>query len=408
VDEQQPVRWWLWATGLALAGIVIGGYLFSWEWTGLPKQDFWDWLKLLIIPAAIAAGTIWFNQQQRDRELKNADSQAEDEALRAYLDQMANLLVAEAQPLGKAKPNDRVAAVVQARTVTLLKMLTRGSRKGSVVQFLYESGLIATEDGPIVRLAGADLHGVQLHMVGIPDPPIKLVQEEKETFPTLARKLAIDLSGADLRRTFLYKAFMLRVDLHGANLSEANLSQATLSNVNLIDANLSDANLNEANLTRTDLSGAKLFGAQVGLTDLSAAKLNGSKLCGAKLYKAKLYSAELKKADFSVANKEFQRQQRSGLTLLSESDLREAILVEADLREVILKDTDLTDADLTGADLTKARVADDQLARCKSLEGASMPDGEVLKGVITPDGPTFEEWRKRKGRREDGENSSSS
>ena len=32
-----------------------------------------------------------------------------------------------------------------------------------------------------------------------------------------------------------------------------------------------------------------------------------------------------------------------------------------------------------------------------------MPDGQVLKGGATPDGPTFEEWLKRKGLGEFGE-----
>jgi hypothetical protein len=33
-----------------------------------------------------------------------------------------------------------------------------------------------------------------------------------------------------------------------------------------------------------------------------------------------------------------------------------------------------------------------------------MLDGQILQGDAGPDGPTFEEWLKSQGRKEDGEN----
>jgi len=65
-------------------------------------------------------------------------------------------------------------------------------------------------------------------------------------------------------------------------------------------------------------------------------------------------------------------------------------------------------ADLSGAYLTGTNLAPEQLAACKSLEGATMPDGQILKSDENPDGPTFEDWLKSKGHEEDGENSGSS
>jgi hypothetical protein len=44
------------------------------------------------------------------------------------------------------------------------------------------------------------------------------------------------------------------------------------------------------------------------------------------------------------------------------------------------------------------------LTAAKSLEDATMPDGQILQGDAAPDGPTFEEWLKSQGRKEDGEN----
>jgi hypothetical protein len=57
---------------LAFLGIVICGYLFGWKLTGLSKRALWDWLQLLIIPAVLAGGGLWFNHQQREQELQTA------------------------------------------------------------------------------------------------------------------------------------------------------------------------------------------------------------------------------------------------------------------------------------------------------------------------------------------------
>ena len=47
----------------------------------------------------------------------------------------------------------------------------------------------------------------------------------------------------------------------------------------------------------------------------------------------------------------------------------------------------------------------EQIREARSLEGATMPNGQILRSGDNPDGPTFEEWLKSKGREEDGENS---
>jgi uncharacterized protein YjbI with pentapeptide repeats len=56
---------------------------------------------------------------------------------------------------------------------------------------------------------------------------------------------------------------------------------------------------------------------------------------------------------------------------------------------------DLSNANLSGANLKGADVTEEQLDQAKSLEGATMPNGQK-----------YEEWLKDKeGRGEDGENS---
>jgi hypothetical protein len=83
---------------------------------------------------------------------------------------------------------------------------------------------------------------------------------------------------------------------------------------------------------------------------------------------------------------------------LAAADLRWAWLVQAHLRGA-----NLSDADLRMANLRRARGwTVRQLSAAKSFEGATMPDGQILRGLNTPNGPSFEEWLKdRSGRKEE-------
>jgi uncharacterized protein YjbI with pentapeptide repeats len=111
--------------------------------------------------------------------------------------------------------------------------------------------------------------------------------------------------------------------------------------------------------------------------------------------------------------KRFDKTQRERLSdeQLPTANLKQADLTGANLSFANLTGTNLTTTNLTGvklpyATLTDASITDEQLAQCRVLKGATMPDGKVLKSdVNNPDGPTFEEWLKSKSRGEDGENS---
>ena len=77
---------------------------------------------------------------------------------------------------------------------------------------------------------------------------------------------------------------------------------------------------------------------------------------------------------------------------------RGAGLNDADLSNANLSGADLSNANLSGANLKGANVTEEQLAKCKSLEGATMPNGQK-----------YEDWLKvNKGREDDGENRSPS
>jgi hypothetical protein len=103
------------------------------------------------------------------------------------------------------------------------------------------------------------------------------------------------------------------------------------------------------------------------------------------------------------------------------ANLMGANLSRANLSRANLSRTDLSWAYLEYAKLNGANVTDEQLAQCRSLKGAAMPDGQILKepesphtptfeqlirqeGHESPNAPTFEDWLESKGSGEDGEN----
>ena len=269
---------------VVVIALIIAGYWF--DWTGFngytqvttahtlsgpnagtvtrtevyqPGKALWDWLQLLIIPAVLAAGGYLFtyttsrNEQKatqlRDQTERDValDNQREA-ALQGYLDNMSELLLEK--KLRESGENDEVQTLARVRTLTVLPRLD-GRRKASVVQFLYESGLIH-KDKKIVDLKGADL--MEAYVVGA------------------------TLVGADLRGANLYRATLAFTNLRGANLSGDYMEGANLSFTNLRGANLSIALMERAWLKSADLSGTNMGGANLSGADLGGAKVTTEQL----------------------------------------------------------------------------------------------------------------------------------
>jgi uncharacterized protein YjbI with pentapeptide repeats len=338
---------------LALGGVVeliIYGYLERPGWIGVANKRFWDYLDLLIVPGALALGVYWLNRRQderdqqaeedrRSREVQVENERAQDAAVQAYLDQLTQLLLTQRdQDLLRMQVDDEVRQVIKARSEPLLRSVSV-ARRWSLIQFLSLMGLLRSDE-PLVR--------------------------------------DVDLKGVSLRRADLKKA-----NLEGANFEDADLQEANLEEASLLGgANLRRAALNRANLSRAQLGGAELQEANLEGANLQQANLAGAYNAGLQWY-SRLLTRELldEHPDMRVTN-------------LEGANLAGADLRQANLRFVNLQGADLQGADLQGADLLEARVTDAQLANTLSLQGATMPDGQVLKGNRHPDGPTFAEWVK--------------
>jgi len=278
-------RWFQWS-GLSLLGIgiltvLVGGYAFRWSWTGFNKT-LWDWMQLLIVPAALAVAGFLFAQAEHRREKAAEQQKAESEhqateqktqwerhfaeqqaaaerfsaqwrletemkqkeeyqreaLLQTYFDRMEVLLVEKG--LRHSELEAEVRHIARARTLTTLQRLDL-ERQREVFWFLYETRLLGDQNTERI----VDVSDAVWSYIDLDDA---------------------HLGEINLRDVDLSHASMTDADLAGANLEGAVLCQADLQRVNLRKATLRNADLTQANLMGADLAGADLEGPlQFGL-----------------------------------------------------------------------------------------------------------------------------------------------
>src|SRR5215210_849806 len=151
------------------------------------------------------------------------------------------------------------------------------------------------------------------------------------------------------------------LELKNAGLDGANLSELTLRN----------ACLNGADLRHADLHGADLEGSNLRDADLRGANLAGADLSGVDLKNANLLPHdETNPTAWNRHNLEKRN------TLNNRDSFSREGLVVTNLSGAIL-----VGADLSGAYLNQAKITKEQVKQVKSLEGATMPNGQ-----------TYEDW----------------
>ncbi|MDJ0901233.1 MAG: pentapeptide repeat-containing protein [Xenococcus sp. MO_188.B8] len=329
--------------------------LIDQNWLGFKGKTLWDVLALLIVPIVLAVGGFLLNRAETERqnviesaetERQNAkeEDRGRDKVLQSYFDKMTELLLKE--ELGKSNTKPEVQSIAQYKTLTALPYLD-SRRKGLLLEFLYESKLIAGgSEFPLEqRSVCRDLRaGISEH-----EKPI------------------VSLEDADLRGISLTNAILRSAALGGADLRDADLRGADLRCTDLRNADLRDADLRNADLRGADLRGAFLVNASLVSTDLNNALLVNAFLRGAALRGAYLLGADLR--GFDLVNTDLRG------AALWDADLRNADLRDADLGGADLRNADLEGADLRNADLTKAWANNDQLKTAILCE-TTMLDGK--------------------------------
>ena len=212
-----------------------------WRWTGIGEKKGWDIVTGLSLPLIVFGGGILFNYLNGQQQQKIAEEKQKDELLKTYINDMKASLLDKDYPLKDSKKNSESRSIARTITLTTLTQLNSdqdkqkakegkyNQRKGLIMQFLYESGLIKL------------------------DPKVDSI---------------ISLNTADLTFANLESANFDNARLYRANLDNANLSFAKLNFANLIDVNLKSANLFNANLKSANLGSANLFNANLKFTKL--------------------------------------------------------------------------------------------------------------------------------------------
>jgi uncharacterized protein YjbI with pentapeptide repeats len=340
------------------------------------------------------------NAREALRQQRNLEEQrAQEDTLQAYFEQMGKLLT-EQNPTETKSEHDPIRLLARAQTLTSLERLDpmnirASSNKRLLLLYLYDAGLI-DKDNMIVDLANANLIGADLSGAALINAHLRSVDltdaNLSDVFLGVAELGSVKLGGASLKG-----ADFGGTNLSGAYIGDADLRDVFLMNADLSRANLSGANLDEVNLGRAELGGADVSGANLSGANLSGADLVNGNFRDAKLSRVNLSFANVGGAIFRGANLSGADLNNADLssTVFRDANLSFAKLGFSNLRRADLTDAELTDADFRGADLSDARITEKQLSSCKSLAGATMPNGQK-----------YEDWRKDKeGRGEGGENS---
>lgn len=297
-------------------------------------KTLWDWLDLLIVPVILAIGGFIVNstvqraervrvekQAETDRQL--ADDRFKEEALQSYLDRMTELLLEK--ELSKTERSSEADTVARARTLTILRSVD-GARKGLLINFLYEAGLI--QDDPIIHL-----------------------------------------DAADLRFSILRDAMLNSINLEDAILSQSNFSYASLTRARLARAKFRQSRLDGVILTESDLTE----------TDFSQSRLIGADLSGAIIEKTHFVKAVLEPIileTLPLSQQAIVQEVNFSNTHLKFGYFQSAKVSKANFAEASIVNSNFTSADLSGASFKNARI------ESTTFESAVLTDVDFIDCVL--------------------------
>lgn len=209
-------------------------------------KTLWDWLDLLIIPAVIGLLGWLYSQTEKIKTKKRDEERSQNEVLESFLLTMTNLIIEHKL---HDTPNRQILSIARARINIALHNLN-GSRKGQVLQFLYESDLIDLT--PKINLIGINFQNVVIDEIVLGKSEIK---------------------GSYFNNSSIQKANLSGGVFIGCDFSDANLSQSLVTNTDFSYSNFTNAILNNMDLTSVNLEGVNLTNANLRGSKISKVQL---------------------------------------------------------------------------------------------------------------------------------------
>ncbi|MBW4483569.1 MAG: pentapeptide repeat-containing protein [Tildeniella torsiva UHER 1998/13D] len=264
------------ASVISVAVISGLGYDRHWDWVGVSDytspqvtegqeyqraKTLWDWMELLIVPIALSGGAWMLSERQRSIEESQAEERRRQADYENYLAKVWEILEKYNSP-DSLNNSDFAKSTLRAWTLGVLRNID-SRRKGNVIQYLYETGLIIGASCPVnlrkADLSGANLQGFFLPGINLSESNLQkanlkdavLGGEFSINEKDLAKYISDDSKSAILDG--LKSGKLLSAILTGADLTQANLEGSNLEGVVWKDAVLYGASMRNAKLNLQEL-----------------------------------------------------------------------------------------------------------------------------------------------------------
>lgn len=258
------------------------------------EKTLWDWLSLLIVPAALATLGFQFSLMNSNRDRTDSVIADRAELFQKYIERIqayaiSGALTSQERPktlhagdcaISAQTPTALIVQNITQSTLMQLQLLETETRnlhneKGMILRFLYSVGSI-TRGGNKIDLSSADFSSSNLRHANLEGACLNnLMFNDVESAPG---------SASDLRYARLDGA-----DLSGTNLARANLRMASLRNAVLTEwASLYKADLRGADLrgiryeSSTNFGGAIYNTKEIKIDSIKQGWL-GSLVCGKRI-----------------------------------------------------------------------------------------------------------------------------
>jgi uncharacterized protein YjbI with pentapeptide repeats len=246
---------------IVLIIVLIACYfLFIWAinpdaaptWTGFGNYNevagvqrsktLWEWLDLLLIPFVVGIIAWSFKEAEKETASKSEYERSQNETLDSFVNIMTELITKH----NLANKSSSLETKIIARTrINLAFSNLNGARKGQVLQFLFESGLI--DYNPKINIIGGNMKNTILDGIVLSKSEIKGVYFNNATIKEANLNEAI-FTSCDFTKADLSKSLVINT-----NFSYTNLTKSKLKNMDLTSVNFEGANL-----TKADLRGSKI------------------------------------------------------------------------------------------------------------------------------------------------------